>query len=52
MSNPSCWPPMIINNSDSINNRATKYKAQKHKHKNTMIKRKQNRTHKKHKKSV
>ena len=45
-SNPSCWPPMIANNSDNITTRATKYKAQKHKHRNTMIIKEQNRTYK------
>jgi len=37
---------MITNNSDNITNRATRYKAQKHKHRNTMIKKEQNRTQK------
>ena len=37
-SNPSCWSPMITNNSDNISIRATKYKVLKHKHKNTMTK--------------
>jgi len=37
---------MTTNNRDNITNRATKYKAQKHKHRNTMIKKEQNKTQK------
>ena len=50
---PSCWPPMITNNSDNVTNKAQNgrqgIKAQAQKY---SIKKEQNRTHEKTKKSV
>jgi len=36
----------MINNNENITNTATKYKAQKHQHRNTIINKEQNRTEK------